>query len=206
MDQENITKISNSKIGKIIFLNGPSSAGKTTLSENLQKKLAEPFMHIGMDKMIYMMPPHINNWQGQKGAEGFWWLPDIDCEGKTIYHLQFGPYAKKSMATLKDFVVTFAKNGHNVIVDEVCFGTKGIESWKEKLLKLPVLFVGVKAPLRILELRERIRGDRIIGSARAQYYTVHQGVIYDIEVDTHNQMIEECVEQIISKLPQLMLE
>lgn len=189
-----------SRAGNIIFLNGPSSSGKTTLSEMLQAKLSEPFMHIGMDKVIYMMPKHINDWTGKIANGGFWWLHDMDAAGQHMYHLQFGPYAKKSMSTLKDFVVVLAVNGHNVIVDEVCFGANGVDSWRDKLAEFCTLFVGVMAPLEILELRERIRGDRIVGSARAQYYTVHDGASYDIKVDTHERSIEECAGIIMNEL------
>ena len=45
-------------------------------------------------------------------------------------------------------------------------------------------FVGLFAPLDILETRERGRGDREIGLARWQHERVHQGMIYDLEIDT----------------------
>jgi chloramphenicol 3-O phosphotransferase len=188
---------SENRIGNVIFLNGPSSSGKTTLAETLQLKLTEPFMHIGIDRIIYMMPPNINNWEGKQVEQGFWWLKDADQEGKTVYHLQAGPYARKSMETLKDIVLTLANNGHHVIVDEVSFGKEGVEVWRKKLNKLATLFVGVHTPLSILELREKIRGDRIVGSARAQYQTVHNNVKYDLEVNTHDQTLEECAQKVM---------
>ena len=36
---------------KIIYLNGPSSSGKTTLAKALQESLEEPYLHIGIDKV-----------------------------------------------------------------------------------------------------------------------------------------------------------
>jgi chloramphenicol 3-O phosphotransferase len=44
--------------------------------------------------------------------------------------------------------------------------------------------VGLFAPLEVLEARERERGDRELGLARWQYDRVHQGVVYDLELDT----------------------
>ena len=41
-------------MGKVIFLNGPSSTGKTTIARLLQEKLPEPYMHVGIDKLIGM--------------------------------------------------------------------------------------------------------------------------------------------------------
>ena len=36
--------------GTILFLNGTSSAGKTTLSRALQELLDEPYQHIALDQ------------------------------------------------------------------------------------------------------------------------------------------------------------
>ena len=54
------------KTSIIILLNGPSSSGKSTLANILQSKLNDPFLHIGIDKMIGMMPEAINNWEGDE--------------------------------------------------------------------------------------------------------------------------------------------
>ncbi|MFZ0017309.1 MAG: hypothetical protein WAL10_08230 [Acetobacteraceae bacterium] len=44
-----------------------------------------------------------------------------------------------------------------------------------------VHFVGLFAPLDVLEARERQRGDRLIGLARWQYHRVHSGIAYDLD-------------------------
>lgn len=40
------------KKGKIIFLNGVASAGKTTLSKTLQSRLTEPYYWLNVDEFI----------------------------------------------------------------------------------------------------------------------------------------------------------
>jgi len=42
--------------GTIIFLTGASSSGKTTLLRSLQKHLPEPYLDMGIDRFIWMMP------------------------------------------------------------------------------------------------------------------------------------------------------
>ena len=42
-----------------------------------------------------------------------------------------------------------------------------------------------------MEVREKQRGDRVIGQARAHYEYCHDGMQYDCEVDTGNNTIEE---------------
>src|SRR5215470_14720124 len=37
--------------GKIILLNGASSAGKSTLARSLQQRLREPFLHLSFDHL-----------------------------------------------------------------------------------------------------------------------------------------------------------
>lgn len=184
----------------ILLLNGPSSSGKSTLSNLLQSKLKEPFLHIGIDKMIAMMPHTINNWEGGKSELGFWWHESTDPEGHKIYEIKMGPYAQKISQAYKEVVITLAKNGHNLIVDEVAFGNKEIEIWRKKLSEFNTFYIGVHCPLPTLESRERARGDRILGSARHQFYTVHDDIHYDLEVDTDMNSIEKCADMIITLL------
>ncbi|MDE2063774.1 MAG: hypothetical protein KGJ00_15330 [Bradyrhizobium sp.] len=53
-------------------------------------------------------------------------------------------------------------------------------------------FVGLFAPLEVLEARARARGDREIGLARWQYGRVHEGVAYDLEIDTTTMDPMDC--------------
>mgnify|MGYP003342011459 CR=1 FL=1 len=55
---------------QIIYLNGPSSSGKTSLVKALQDKLSQPFLHVGVDKIIGMMPAKLNDWTGGEAPEG----------------------------------------------------------------------------------------------------------------------------------------
>jgi chloramphenicol 3-O phosphotransferase len=41
---------------KIIFLNGASSSGKSTIAKLLQRQLDEPFLHMQLDAFIEMLP------------------------------------------------------------------------------------------------------------------------------------------------------
>ncbi len=81
----------------------------------------------------------------------------------------------------------------NVIVDEVCVSPGSFESWQKMLSDYPAFYVGVDAPIEVLEAREKERPDRVAGSARAQHVFVHQGHIYALKLDTSKQPLEECV-------------
>lgn len=174
---------------QIIFINGPSSVGKTTLAHAMQEEFDDFFLHIGIDRMIGMMPDKLNNWIGGPAPLGFSWKESIDATGHPIHEIQMGPFAKKISQTLKDIVVTLAKGGHFIIIDEVAFGKSDVDEWREKLKDYRVLWIGIHATLPTLESREKERGDRILGSARAQYFKVHREVLYDLEFDTSQHSI-----------------
>lgn len=185
---------------QIIYLNGPSSSGKTTLAKILQQELEQPFLHIGIDRIIGMMPAKINNWEGGLAPDGFSWKESVDEAGHLIHEIQMGPFARKISDTLKEIVLTMAKMGHYIIIDDVAFGKEDVDKWRAILSGHKVLWTGIHASLSILEERERQRGNRIVGSARAQYYQVHNAVTYDLEFDTTKDSLESIAQTIKEKL------
>lgn len=185
----------------VIFLNGPTGVGKSSISKILQARLLPlPFMYLGIDLIIDMMPAGMNDWLGGKSSDGFWWKIDTDLMGNKIAHIQVGPYAAKVCESLQDIALTLLKKGHNLIIDEVCLRTDSFASWRQKLAPYKTLYVGLSAPLDVLELREAQRGDRMVGSARAQYPLVHEGNTYDLNLDTSLFSSEDCAEKIIAAM------
>ncbi len=185
---------------QIIYLNGPSSSGKTTLAHLLQQELDPPFLHIGIDRVIGMMPDKLNNWKGGPAPLGFSWKNSIDETGHPMHEIQMGPFAKKMSDTLKEIVQTLARLEHYIIIDDVAFGKQDVDKWRSVLKSYNVLWVGIHIPLSLLEQREMQRGDRMIGSARSQYYQVHKRVVYDLEFDTSKDSSEKIVNDIQEKL------
>lgn len=181
---------------KIIYINGPSSSGKTTLANALQEAFSEPYLHLGIDKLIDFMPKKINNWEGELAPLGFSWKPTTDPTGHLVYQIHSGPFAKRIVRTLKDIALLLVSQHYNLIIDDVAFGAIEVEEWKQALKNYSVLYVGVLTPLEILEERERSRGDRFLGSARGQYFKVHDNVAYDLEIDTHAQTLDENIAKI----------
>ncbi len=185
---------------KIIYLNGPSSSGKTTIAKALQDKLEEPYLLIGIDKIIGFMPAKINNWKEEDYKEGFSWEKAKDPTGKDVFIIKKGAFAKRIIRSLKDIAYLLASQKYNLIIDDVAFGAIDVEEWRQTLKDFKVLYVGVVTPLEVLEQREKNRDNRIDGSARGQYYKVHENVSYDLEIDTYLSSIEENVEKILKAL------
>jgi chloramphenicol 3-O phosphotransferase len=130
-------------MSKIIYLNGPSSSGKTTLAKALQQSFDEPFLHLGIDKIIGFMPAKINNWEGGDAPLGFCWKPDVDPTGHPTYHVHAGPFTEKIVRSLKDIALLLASQHYNLIIDDVAFGAIEVEERKAALQSYYVLYVGV---------------------------------------------------------------
>jgi chloramphenicol 3-O-phosphotransferase len=96
---------------QIIYLNGPSSSGKTTLAKALQHAFEKPFLHVGIDKIIGWMPEKINDWTGKEAPLGYSWKKGQDESGNPIQELQAGPYAQKIGETFQQCGSHACKNG-----------------------------------------------------------------------------------------------
>jgi chloramphenicol 3-O phosphotransferase len=98
-------------------------------------------------------------------------------------------------------LAAIVRAGTGVIVDEVFLQGGASQARLERALQgLSVLWVGVRCDPIVAEKRERQRSDRTIGMARKQAATVHQGVHYDIVVDTSHLTPDQCALEIVTWL------
>jgi len=181
---------------QIIYLNGTSSVGKTTIAKALQDEMNEPFLRIGIDQIIFMMPEKVNNWEGGEAELGFSWKKSIDEQGYPVQLLQVGPFAVKMNGAMREIVLALAKKGFNIIIDDVASEEGAYESWKATLKGYDVLWIGLIAPLDVIEKREKERGDRQVGQGRAAAGLVHKGFAYDLFLDTNASPLSETVQKI----------
>jgi chloramphenicol 3-O phosphotransferase len=86
-----------------------------------------------------------------------------------------------------------ARAGARVIVDDVFLsGAASQQRTRAHLAGLDVLWAGVRCDPLIAAARETARGDRVAGMAASQATTVHDGVAYDVEVDTSHTESLDC--------------
>lgn len=159
--------------GKIIVLNGTSSSGKTTLARELQSQYSDAYLLCSLDAFWDMTPYKI-----PAGSNNF-------------------PKMKLAMAKS---VKALAETGYNVIVDIVFCGQKTYEEFSSTLADFTVNFIKVDCPLYELEERELARGDRPHGLAQSQIKSTHDGVAYDLIIDTAANSPQQCAEIIIKHL------
>src|SRR5262249_9231515 len=90
--------------------------------------------------------------------------------------------------------------GLNVIVDEVIIDRTSWDDWRSALAGLDVVWVGIRCSPEVAEERNRARGDRFAGLARALTATVHRDARYDCEIDTTTQTPDDALSQLMSRL------
>ena len=169
----------------VILLNGVGSAGKSSIAKALQTITAEPFLHVAMDAFLDMMP--VRYWDHPDGVT----FETIQQDGKPSVVIHSGPVADRILRGMRLSVAAMARAGNNLIVDDVLIENEVVE-YTALLADCNFRTEGVYAPLDVLEARERERGDRLIGLARWQYDRVHQGMTYDLEIDTSSATPEAC--------------
>ncbi|WP_326770040.1 chloramphenicol phosphotransferase CPT [Streptomyces sp. NBC_01591] len=164
----------------MIVLNGGSSSGKSGIARCLQAVLPDPWLTFGVDTLVEAMPASM-----RASDAGIEFAPD----GEVVV----GPEFRTLETAWIEGVVTMARAGAGVIVDEVFLGGAASQQrWQKALGEIRVLWVGVRCESVVAAAREIARGDRVPGMAAAQADMVHQGVTYDVEVDTTRSESMEC--------------
>ena len=98
-------------------------------------------------------------------------------------------------------VAATVRAGARIIVDDAFLGGAASQRrWQEALGTLRVLWVGVRCASAVAAGREIARGDRVAGMAAAQAEAVHQGVAYDLQVDTTHTEALDCARAIAASV------
>ncbi len=161
--------------GRVIVLNGTSSSGKSTLARLMQQAFDEPHLHVQLDAFRAMEPP------------GY-----FDGVSPEVSALRLAALCRAINAAAAEY----ARHGQHVILDHV-LPRQGWAYLAQGLAGLPVYLVGVKCDLPQLQQREARRNDRPLGLAESQM-SMHDGVIYDFEIDTSKTSPQDCAQAVLA--------
>ena len=162
----------------VIILNGVGSVGKTSTARALQETLAKPFLHISMDGFAAMLPERMF---GHPDGMTFETIQD---KGKPSIIMYTGLVMARTIRGMRHAIAAFAAQGNDLVGDDVMMEASEADEYRALLTHADLRFVGLFAPLDVLEARERARGDREPGLARWQFDRVHSGQAYDLEIET----------------------
>ncbi len=164
--------------GLVIFLNGTSSSGKSSIATELLSILDEPWFHMPVDAFHAMRSS----------------VPVPPDQVGTLLHRTWQGFHRA--------VAGMAAAGNNVVVDHVLSAEWRLRDCLSLFAPRDVVFVGVHCPPLELARRERERGDRPPGLAAGQLAQVHSHGIYDVECDTDSATPRECALRIKEFLPE----
>ena len=165
--------------GRILFLNGVTSSGKTSIVEALQARKDVFFYVVANDLFQEMI------------GEGYL---------KENYWKYLGEVIIMMYHTAK----LFSDMGKNVLIDGILVEREGVAPHYERLLSIlkdnPLDVVEVYCPPEICRERNIARGDRYESQSDEQAALMAPDIRYSLRVDTSIHSPEECAEQIIRNL------
>ncbi len=182
--------------GELLILNGPSSAGKSSVIRELQQLWPRPLFATGIDAIFV-------GW-----AEKFVLDHDESDQEKEMEALHIvaglGP-APSWIPKLNDTFLTISQHAHeswaamhqsgiDVVVDH-CIVEPGIREHAQSLL-LGAFWVGVTCDVEELVRREAARGDRYVGFASGSSAVVHLSMNYDMVIDSTSTPPEELAQKV----------
>lgn len=159
--------------GRIIFLNGTSSSGKSSIARELLAILdGDPYFHLAVDGIGAMRAT------------------------KEVAPEALDGVLRRTRMGFHRAVAGMAAAGNDLVVDHVLSEPWRLQDCLTVLADAEVFLVGVHCPLEELERRERARADRPPGLAAYQYERVHAHGLYDIECDSGTASARDCAERI----------
>lgn len=161
--------------GRIVLLNGASSAGKTSVAEAVAACLPTPWLVMPVDLFHSIRSKPLQDTL----SEGEWQV--VLRRTRSAYHHAL---AGSALA------------GCDVIGDHVLSEPWRLAELLNLTAELDVLLVHISCDPDQLEQRERQRGDRQVGMARAQASVVFTHGECDLTIDTTNETPRECAAQI----------
>lgn len=153
--------------GKAIVLVGVSSVGKTSVSEQLQLALGEPYLHVGIDHFFSMFPYEWRDHPRQPGP-GFWVDKKVDSDGSPLTRIYYGEAGARLLTGMRSAVNALLATDDNVILDEMPIDDSIVPAWRRDLRASRTFWVRLTASLSVLENRERGRTKgQQLGNSRA---------------------------------------
>jgi chloramphenicol 3-O phosphotransferase len=172
----------------VIILNGGSSSGKSGIVRCLQAVLPDPWLAFGCDSFVEALPAKM-----QASDAGI-----VVAEDGAV---SVGADFLALEAAWRHGIAAMAHAGARIIIDDVFLGGAASQQrWRKALGGLAVLWVGVRCDGAVAAGREVARGDRTQGMAASQAEVVHEGVFYDLEVDTTQMESLLCARTIAARV------
>ncbi|MEE4349159.1 MAG: AAA family ATPase [Pacificimonas sp.] len=158
----------------ILLVNGPSSAGKTSLCRALQRSLAGSWIYLALDMWLSMLE-----------TTGTDCMP-VNRGTKDEPEIEFvmSPLADEILADMRVTAERLARAGHDLIIDEVIWDPAILADYRRRLDPFDLKIIAATAPIAVLTAREKARGDRHLGASLWQSRNMNLETGHDWHLDT----------------------
>lgn len=162
--------------GRIIYLNGVTSSGKTSIVNAIQSR-----------------------------KDVFCYAVSFDMFEDTIpeMYVDEDMYYSEAIITMYYSAKKFSEFGQNVLIDGLIMNLTGLDEHYKKVQEIfrdyPLDIVKVYCPLEICKQRNIVRDDRTENQSERQNDIMEKNIYYSYSVDTSMYSSDECAEIIINK-------
>ena len=165
--------------GRIIFLNGVTSAGKTSIVEAMQER-DDVFFYVVANDLFQEMV-------GEKFLREDYWK-----------------YLSEVIILMYHTAKLYSDLGKNVLIDGILVERDEIKPHYQQLLEIlkdnPLDIVEIYCPLDICRERNLARGDRYENQSQEQDALMAKNIEYRFRVDTSLHRSHECADMIVNAL------
>lgn len=165
--------------GRIIFLNGVTSSGKTSIVEALQNRDDCYFYVVANDLFEQMV-------------------------GERFLRENYWEHLSRVIILMYHTAKLYSDMGHDVLIDGILVERPEIAPHYRQLMDIladnPLSIVEVACPLDICRQRNLDRGDRYENQSAEQAEIMAQNIRYAMTVHTDKHTPEECAEAIVREL------
>ncbi|MBQ8202435.1 MAG: AAA family ATPase [Clostridia bacterium] len=165
--------------GRIMFLNGVTSSGKTSIVEALQNRDDMYFYVVANDLFQEMV-------------------------GERFLRENYWQHLSRVILLMYHTAKLYSDMGHNVLIDGILVERQELQPHYQQLMEImqgnPFSVVEVSCPLEICRARNIARGDRYEMQSHEQASLMARDICYALRVETDKHSPEECAEQIVRAL------
>lgn len=165
--------------GRIVFLNGVTSSGKTSIVDALQQR-DEPFFYVVANDLFEQMV------------------------GDRFLREDYWKYLSEVIILMYHTAKLYSDMGKHVLIDGILVEREQLKPHYGQLVSIlkdnPLDIVEVYCPLETCRLRNIARGDRWEQQSAEQAALMAQNISYSMRVDTQRYSPEECAAQIVETL------
>lgn len=181
--------------GLVLVLDGPSSVGKTTTIDALQRRWpideAGPLLEVGLDAARTALGP---------GGSGRW-ADLVERVERSVAGLaprfRYGPLGRELIGGMHRAAATWARSGFDVVLDHCIIDAAMLGDLRRSCDGVALLIVSMTCDPVVLDDRESERDDVVAGRSAAQRSAMLE-VDHAALVDTTFATTDEVVQEILA--------